>query len=479
MGLHVYNYLSRRVEEFKPVTPGRVGIYVCGPTVYDHAHLGHAKVYVSFDVINRYLRFLGNKVRYVQNITDVGHLLDSGEDRISVGAAREQLEPMEVVEKYTKSYFDDMDALGVKRPDISPRASGHIPEQIQMVKRLIESGHAYEVGGSVYFSVRSYPSYGKFARRKLEDLAAGARVDAREEKRDPLDFAVWKKAEPDHIMKWESPWGIGYPGWHAECSAMSAKYLGLPYDIHGGGLDNIFPHNESEIAQADCAFGKGYANYWLLAGQLSTDGVKMSKSLGNSVRLNDVLKRYDPAAIRMFVLTGTYRSPIAFSEEALETAQAGSRRLELVYEKLTSFLKSRGLEKKEDIDGLGGEGLELKDRFIQAMNDDFNTPVALSVLFDTSKRANSLLSEPTPPEKPLLDFDLLLRRLGADVLGITSGPKGRGDDLSPELIDILLEVRRALRAEKNFQLADQIRTRLSDAGIVVEDSKDGSSWRFG
>jgi cysteinyl-tRNA synthetase len=415
----------------------------------------------------------------VQNITDVGHLLDSGEDRISVGAAREHLEPMEVVEKYTKSYFDDMDALGVRRPDISPRASGHISEQIQMVKRLIESGHAYEVEGSVYFSVRSYPSYGQFARKKLEDLAAGARVDTREEKRDPLDFAVWKKASPDHIMKWESPWGVGYPGWHAECSAMSAKYLGLPYDIHGGGLDNIFPHNESEIAQAECAYGKGYANYWLLAGQLSTDGVKMSKSLGNSVRLRDTLKRYDPATIRMFVLTGNYRSPLAFSEEALATARAGSRRLLLVCEKLTSFLESRALEKREDLDSLSGEGLELKDCFVEAMNDDFNTSVALSVLFDVSKKANSLLSEPTPSEEQLLDFELLFRRLGADVLGITSWAKGHRDDLSPELIDILLEVRRALRREKNFQLADKIRTRLADAGIIVEDSKDGSSWRFG
>jgi cysteinyl-tRNA synthetase len=478
MGLHVYNYLNRRVEEFTPVTPGRVGMYVCGPTVYDHAHLGHAKLYVSFDVINRYLRFLGNKVRYVQNITDVGHLLDSGEDRISVGAAREELEPMEVVEKYTKSYFDDMDALGVLRPDISPRASGHIPDQIQMVKRLIERGHAYEVGGSVYFSVRSYPSYGHLARRKLEDLAAGARVDTREEKRDPLDFALWKRAEPDHIMKWESPWSVGYPGWHAECSAMSAKYLGLPYDIHGGGLDNIFPHNESEIAQADCAFGRGYANYWLFAGQLSTEGVKMSKSLGNSVRLRDTLKQYDPATIRMFILTGSYRSPLAFSDEALKTAHAGSRRLLLATEKLSSFLESRHLKNKDDIDNLSGECVELKDRFIEAMNDDFNTPVALSVLFDAAKMANTILSEPTPQEEPLRDFDLLFRRLGADILGIAASSVGSSDDLSPKLIDILLDVRRALRAEKNFELADQIRARLSEAGIVVEDSKAESSWRF-
>ena len=327
MSLRVYNYLTRELEPFKPLEEGRVGMYVCGPTVYDHSHLGHAKLYVSMDVIVRYLRYLGYQVRHVRNITDVGHLLDSGEDRIMRGVRRERVEPMELVEIYSRSYFEDMDALGVLRPQISPRASCHIPEQIEIVRELLGKGYAYETPeGDVYFSVESFEGYGKLSGRKLEDLEHGARVAVRDAKRNPADFAVWKHAEPEHILRWPSPWGWGYPGWHIECSAMATKYLGQPFDIHGGGVENIFPHNESEIAQAEAARGVPFSNYWLLAGSLTVNGVQMSKSLGNFVRIKDALKQYSAESIRSFVLSAHYRSKIDFSHEALMALPGGRYR---------------------------------------------------------------------------------------------------------------------------------------------------------
>ncbi|MBN1425961.1 cysteine--tRNA ligase [Candidatus Fermentibacteria bacterium] len=478
MGLVVYNYLTRSKETFKPVTPGRVGMYVCGPTVYDHAHLGHAKVYVSFDVVNRFLRFLGYRVRYVQNITDVGHLLDSGEDRIHRGAAREKLEPMEVVEKYAWSYFDDMDALGVRRPDISPRASGHVTEQIELIQCMVDKGVAYVSDGSVYFSVDAYPAYGRLSRRNIEELQAGTRVEALEGKRNPLDFALWKHAQPEHLMQWPSPWGRGYPGWHIECTAMSAKYLGLPYDIHGGGLDNIFPHNESEIAQADAAFGEGYANYWLLAGSLNVDGVKMSKSLGNFVTIKDALAKADPAALRLLVLTGHYRSPLAFTNDALEAARTGARRLGAARDKVAAYMSARGLPPEEDLASLQGEPAETRDRCVESLKDDFNTPQAAGVLFEAAHRVNTLLDEPSPPEETVRGFDALFREVGDRVLGII--PKAGLDltGLTPRLMELLLALRTELRTARNYPLADRIREELATRGISVEDHPDGPRWRM-
>jgi cysteinyl-tRNA synthetase len=328
MTLEVYNMLTREKEEFVPLAKDRVHMYVCGPTVYDHAHLGHAKTYIAFDVMARYLRFKGYRVRYVQNITDVGHLLDTGEDRIMKGARRERVEPMELVETYTRSYFEDMDRLGVQRPNISPRASGHVPDQIEMIKQLLAKGHAYETDGNVYFDVGSFAEYGKLSGRKVEELEAGARIAVREEKRHPADFALWKRAEPEHILRWPSPWGWGYPGWHIECSAMSTKYLGSTFDIHGGGIDNLFPHNECEIAQAEAATDKTFARYWLLAGTLTVNGVKMSKSLGNFLTLKEAFKLYSPQALRFFVLSSHYRSPVDFSRDALMAAQRGVDRIQ-------------------------------------------------------------------------------------------------------------------------------------------------------
>ena len=291
--LKVHNSLGRKLQEFKPLREGFVGIYVCGPTVYGHCHIGHAKSYVSFDVIVRYLRYLGYHVRYVQNITDVGHLTDDadmGEDKIGVKAREMGIEPMEVAEMFTRSYFEDMDALNVQRPDISPRASGHIPEQIELVKALLDKGHAYEVEGNVYFDVPSFPEYGKLSGRSLDELAEGERVEGREDKRHPADFALWRRAEPGHLMRWNSPWGAGFPGWHLECSVMSTKYLGETADIHGGGIENSFPHHEDEIAQTEAATGKPFVRYWLHNGMVTVNGQKMGKSLGNFITLKDAFE---------------------------------------------------------------------------------------------------------------------------------------------------------------------------------------------
>ena len=488
MPLTVYNTLTRKKEEFKPITEGRVHIYVCGPTVYDHAHIGHAKSYVAFDVIVRALRYLGYTVRYVQNITDVGHILDTGEDRILKGARRERIEPMEVVERYTRSYFDDMDALGVQRPDISPRASAHVPEQIEITKALIEKGHAYEVNGSVYFDVRSFNGYGKLSGRRVEELDAahageGARVAVRDEKRHSEDFALWKKAEPEHILRWPSPWGSGYPGWHIECTAMSTKYLGETFDIHGGGMDNIFPHNECELAQSEAWTGKPFANYWLLVGSLTVDGVKMSKSLGNFLTLKDALQRWKPEAIRFFILSGHYSNPIDFSDEALDAAARGWERAVSPALALRERLRSPHLS--EGVNDIEPALAEIKGRFVDALNDNFNTPVALSVLFDLSKLTNTLLNTPPPdaPSKAALEaVAQLYRELGGQVLGVVpeqAAATGADAEREAGLIRLLIEMRAEARARKDFAASDKIRDRLKDLGVTLEDGKSGTTWRIG
>ena len=479
MTLKVYNYMTRQKEEFKPLHEGRVGIYVCGPTVYDHAHIGHAKVYVSFDVVVRYLRCLGYKVRYVENITDVGHLLDNGEDRIIVGAARERLEPMEVVEYYTRSYFEDMDALNVTRPDISPRASGHVPEQIELAQTLIEKGYAYEANGSVFFSVESFPEYGKLSGRKVDELEEGARVEVNPDKHHPADFAVWRAAPPEHIMRWKSPWGEGYPGWHAECSVMAAKYLGLPFDIHGGGLENIFPHNESEIAQSEAAYGVEFARYWLLNNMVTVDGVKMGKSLGNFVTIKDALQRHEPMTIRFFILSSHYRSPTDFSEAALEAAGKGLERLygavRLVRDRLATA-EDGGADAafQQVLD-------EHKARFTEAMDDDFNTPQALAALFDLTKEGNTLLNSGEPVSRGTLEaIDGLYRELGGDVLGIIPDrlPEEAEAGLEGALVQILIDLRQEFRQAKDWAKADAIRDRLAEVGIALEDSPEGTRWRL-
>lgn len=483
MSLRVYNYLNRKKEPFVPIHEGFVGMYVCGPTVYGHAHIGHAKVYVTFDIVRRYLEHLGYRVRYVQNITDVGHLTDDadeGEDKITRQARRERLEPMEIVEYYTRSYFEDMDTLNVLRPDISPRASGHVPEQIELAEILIEKGVAYEGNGSVFFSVTDWPSYGKLSGRKIEDLEEGARLEVNLDKRDPRDFAVWRAATPEHIMRWNSPWGEGFPGWHAECSVMSKKYLGLPFDIHGGGLENIFPHNESEVAQSEAAYGVEFARYWLLNNMVTVNGIKMGKSLGNYTTIKDALSRHSPMTIRFFILNSHYRSPTDFTEAALEAASKG-------YERLVGAVS---LTRQKLVDADGGEPQDEtflaiiqqhRARFLAAMDDDFNTPQALAVLFDFNKEVNSLLNEGQPVgDDTLKAIDDLYRELGNNILGIIPDQleTSSSASLENELIQLIADLRAEARARSDWSTADAIRDRLAEVGVLLEDRPEGTTWRL-
>lgn len=478
MVLHIYNSLTRQKELFVPLQEGRVMLYVCGPTVYEDAHIGHAKTYVNFDVIVRYLRYLGYRVRYVQNITDVGHLLDTGEDRILKGAARERIEPMELVERYTRRYFEDMDALNVLRPDISPRASGHVPEQIALVERLIETGHAYVVNGSVYFDISSWPTYGKLSGRRVDELLEGARVELNPEKRHAADFALWRRAEPEHIMRWPSPWGAGYPGWHVECSAMSARYLGLPFDIHGGGLDNKFPHHEAEIAQSEAAYNKDFARIWMHNGMVMIGGEEMHKSLGNYMTLRQAFELWSPLAVRFFIVSSHYRSPLDFGEAAMESASRGLERL------LGSVRAVRERLPKAPAGPADDDALALledhKTRFQAAMDDDFNTAGAVGVLFELVRASNGLLASPEPPTRETLEaMERSYRELGGDVLGLVADllPGQEAGALAAELMELLLATRQELRAAKQYALADRIRDRLSEMGILLEDTPHGARWR--
>ena len=481
MALRVYNYLTRQTEPFKPLERGRVHVYVCGPTVYDHSHIGHVKLYVAMDVVVRYLRYLGHRVRYVQNITDVGHILDTGEDRIIKGARRERTEPMEVVETYTRSYFEDMDSLGVVRPNISPRASCHIPEQIEMIKVLLEKGHAYEVDGNVYFSVETFPEYGKLSGRQVEDLEPGARVEVREEKRHPADFALWKAAEPEHILRWPSPWGWGYPGWHVECSAMATKYLGETFDIHGGGLENIFPHNECEIAQAEASTGQQFARYWLLVGSLTVSGVKMSKSLGNFLTVKDALELYSPEALRAFVLSAHYRGPLDYSREAMLGLEQGLRRLHNTIRTVRRRLEHLVPEGTADLSYIADLD-PYREAFLEAMDDDFNTPRAMAALHDLARQVNRWFDEERPLSRGTLSaVDGVFRELGGQVLGIIPSdltPKEVESELLEGLVSLILGIRQEYRLERNWAQSDALRDRLAELGIVVEDRPEGPTWRM-
>jgi cysteinyl-tRNA synthetase len=483
MSLQVYNYLTRKKEPFVPVVEGFVGMYVCGPTVYGHAHIGHAKAYITFDVVHRYLEYLGYRVRYVQNITDVGHLTDDadqGEDKIAQQARKERVEPMEIVEYYTRSYFEDMDALNILRPDISPRASGHVPEQIELAEILIQKGYAYESNGSIFFSVRDWPSYGKLSGRKVENLEEGTRLEVNLDKRDARDFAVWRAATPAHIMRWKSPWGEGFPGWHAECSVMSKKYLGLPFDIHGGGLENIFPHNESEIAQSEAAYGVEFAHYWLLNNMVTVNGVKMGKSLGNFTTIKDALSRHSPMTLRFFVLNSHYRSPTDFTEAALDAASKGYERLVGAVSLTRQKLADANPDEAPDPAFL--EVIDRhKARFLTAMDDDFNTPQALAVLFDFNKEVNSLLNDGGPVSGGTLTaIDGAYCVLGKQILGIIPDSLERtpNADLEDELIQLIADLRAEARARKDWGTADAIRDRLVEIGVFLEDRPEGTTWRL-
>ncbi len=466
---------------FKPSKPGRVHIYVCGPTVYSEPHIGHAKSYISFDVVVRYFRYLGYTVKYVQNITDVGHLTDDadeGEDKISREARRVKLDPMEIAQKYTWSYFDAMDALGVIRPDISPHATGHIIEQIEMVKKLIERGFAYEANGSVYFDVTKFPEYGKLSGRKVEELESGARVEVKPDKRNPNDFALWKKADPSHLMRWSSPWGEGYPGWHVECSAMSMKYLGETFDIHGGGLDNIFPHHECEIAQSEAATGKPFVRFWMHNNMVTVNGSKMGKSLGNFITIKDALSKYSATTIRYFVLSSHYRNPLDVSDEALSSAEKGLEKILSTVRRLKDILVN-----STEIDNFQAPFSvdEYRQKFEESMNDDFNTPKAIATLFDFTKAVNLYLTNKTTCHRPFLEeIEKLYQQAGHDVLGIIEDKaEEKGSTVTQEHIEkvlqIAIDIRKELREKKLWELSDKIRDDLKDLGYNLVDQPDGAT----
>jgi cysteinyl-tRNA synthetase len=471
----VYNTLTRKRELFKPIHDGFVGIYVCGPTVYGHAHLGHAKSYVAFDVIVRYLRYLGYRVRHVMNITDVGHLTDdadAGEDKLQKQARVERLEPMEIAEKYTNSFFRDMDALGVLRPDITPRASGHIPEQIALTEALIRKGHAYVAGGNVYFDVTSDPDYGKLSGRTQEEQVSGTRVEAASDKRNPADFALWKAADASHLMQWPSPWGPGYPGWHVECSAMSTKYLGQPFDIHGGGLENQFPHHECEIAQSECGHGKTFVNYWLHNNMVTLNGQKMGKSLGNAISLHEffsgshklLTRAWSPQVIRFFLLQSHYRSTTDFSETALAGAEAG---LKTLHRLLNTVMQSKpGNGDAYDLEAL-------KNTVEAELSEDFNTAKAIAILYEKLRD----LQQSTA--KNLADVQSYLKSIIDGVLGIwpaEQASNGNSRMLVDAVMQVIISLRKEARDKKDWPTSDFIRKQLTAAGIQLKDGPEGTTY---
>ncbi|MFR9602882.1 MAG: cysteine--tRNA ligase [Rikenellaceae bacterium] len=486
--LYLYNTLTRKKEEFVAINPNHAGMYVCGPTVYGDPHLGHARPAVTFDLMFRYLQALGYKVRYVRNITDVGHLehdADEGEDKIAKKARLEELEPMEIAHYYTERYRGAMSELNVLSPSIEPHASGHIIEQIEFVEKILEAGFAYESNGSIYFDVESYNkehNYGKLSGRNLDDILTNTReLDGQSEKRRSVDFALWKKAAPEHIMKWPSPWGYGFPGWHMECSAMSTKYLGEQFDIHGGGMDLMFPHHECEIAQSTAALGHDSANYWVHNNMITINGQKMGKSLGNFITLEELFtgshtlleQAYTPMTIRFFVLQAHYRSTLDFSNDALQAAQKGMDRLMKGVESLSKIKISA----TSSVDPA-----ELERRCADAMNDDLNSPMVISALFDWVRIINQLVDgAQTITAEDLESLKSIVNRYVFDILGLkdekAAGATTGRDHVTP-LVEMLLDMRMEAKAAKNWALSDQIRDGLVGAGIRVKDRKDGCDWEI-
>ena len=484
--LLIYNTLSRQKELFRPLNAPHVGMYVCGPTVYGDGHLGHARPAITFDVVFRYLRHLGYKVRYVRNITDVGHLehdADEGEDKIAKKARLEQLEPMEVAQYYANRYHAAMDALNVLRPSIEPLASGHIIEQIELVQKILDRGYGYVSNGSVYFDVRKYQEdthrYGCLSGRVIDEMLSTTReLDGQSEKRETADFALWKKASPEHIMRWNSPWSVGFPGRHTECTAMGTKYLGETFDIHGGGMDLMFPHHESEIAQQTAVTGHGPCKYWMHNNMITINGQKMGKSLGNFITLDEFFtgshklleQAYTPMTIRFFILQAHYRSTVDFSNEALQAAEKGYTRLMQAYKTLKGLQPSAS--SSVDVKGY-------RQKCYEAMNDDFNTPIVISHFFDMAKIINTVNDKKATLSQPDIDemkslFDTFL----FDILGLMDEATGDNTQLLDGLMQMVLDVRAQAKANKDWATSDKIRDRLSALGVTVKDGKDGATWEL-
>ncbi|GAB5539438.1 MAG: cysteine--tRNA ligase [Salibacteraceae bacterium] len=481
--LHIYNTLSGSKEKFEPINDPFVGLYVCGPTVYSNVHLGNCRTFISFDIVNRYLRFLNYKVRYVRNITDAGHLeddADQGEDKISKKARLEALEPMQIVQTYSLDFRDKMALFNTLPPDIEPTATGHIIEQINAIEAIIKKGLAYEVNGSVYFDVLKYAeneNYGALSGRKIDELMSGSReLDAQSEKRNPLDFALWKKASPTHIMRWNSPWGEGFPGWHLECSVMSTKYLGDTFDIHGGGMDLKFPHHECEIAQNHAVNDHHAVKYWMHGNMLTFEGTKMSKSLGNSILPDELVtgdhkllkKGFHPMVVRFFMLQAHYRSTLDFSNEALEASEKGFHRLMAAMKSLDEIVESD----TNDVDVPS-----LEQQFSKAMNDDFNTPVLIAHLFEAVKIINSISDGRVKiGADELSALRALMNGYVFTVLGLKHVDEDGNQELVNGLMDVILDVRNRARVSKDWDTSDAIRDQLNALNVVVKDGKDGITW---
>ena len=485
--LSIYNTLHRRKEQFVPLHEPHVGLYVCGPTVYGDAHLGHARPAITFDILFRYLTHLGYKVRYVRNITDVGHLehdADEGEDKIAKKARLGQLEPMEVVQHYLTRYHQAMEKLGVLPPSIEPMASGHIIEQIALTQRILDAGLAYESGGSVYFDVEKYDksfNYGELSGRRIEDMLSNTReLDGQSEKRGALDFALWKKAQPEHIMRWPSPWGDGFPGWHAECTAMGRKYLGEQFDIHGGGMDLVFPHHECEIAQARASQdGREMVRYWMHNNMITINGQKMGKSLGNFITLDEFFsgdnaqldQAYSPMTIRFFILGAHYRGTVDFSNEALKAAEKGLQRL-LDADALLDGLQASSATSVSEVSGLG-------ERAYAALNDDLNTPIVIAELFDAARIINSVHHrQANLSAEDLQELKVTYRLFLRDLLGLRDErlSEGASTDAFKGAIDLLLSLRQEAKSRKDWATSDKIRDELTALGFVIKDTKVGTEW---
>ena len=483
--LKIYNSISKDKEIFKPINEGSIGMYVCGPTVYSNVHLGNCRTFISFDLVFRYLKHLGYKVRYVRNITDAGHLendADSGEDRIAKKARLEQIEPMEVVQKYTVDFHNILQKFNNLPPSIEPTATGHIVEQIEIIKEIFEKGYAYEVNGSVYFDVLKFNEtheYGKLSGRKLEDMIPNTReLTAQSDKRNPQDFALWKKAEPQHIMRWPSPWSDGFPGWHLECTVMSSKYLGEEFDIHGGGMDLKFPHHECEIAQGEAATGKTPVNYWMHANMLTLNGKKMAKSTGNNILPTQIFtgdnenleKGFPPTVARFFMLQAHYRSILDFSNEALLASEKGFHRLMDAYHLLDELPISNSTSFNV---------AEWKQKCYDAMNDDFNSPILIANLFEAVKQINSIkegkvsISSEDLEQLKITMSDFIFEVLGLVDIHIAA------NDSSEKLsgtVELLIKLRAEARANKDFATSDQIRDELQKMGIQLKDGKEGTTF---
>ena len=497
-GLKIYNSYSRQKEVFTPITPGHVGMYVCGPTVSGESHLGHARPYITFDVIYRYLMHLGNKVRYVRNITDAGHFEEEGreaEDKISKKAVLEKLEPMELVQKYTNLFHWAMEQFNTLKPTIEPTATGHIVEQIGMIEEILKAGYAYVANGSVYFDVKKYAAshdYGKLSGRVIEDLLETTReLEGQEEKRDSADFALWKNAAPEHIMRWKSPWGVGFPGWHIECSAMATKYLGAQFDIHGGGMDLLFPHHESEIAQSTICNHTAPVRYWIHNNMITINGKKMGKSYNNVIKLTELFsgdhpmleKAYHPMVVRFFILQTHYRSTLDFGNEALQAAEKGLKRLWEAYEKLQQLSlveTGHALSVQPADPSLDSKVKILLTEFDEFMNDDFGTAKVLANLFELVPVINSMKDKTIPVSAlSAATFELLQKQMKVyieDILGLKSVTEADNEKLKG-VMELLIDIRKEAKSKKDFATSDKIRNQLSRMGISLKDEKDGGmSW---